>query len=113
MSKPNVVVNITVGTTPTITYRLKKVTPSILRTADFTVKDRTKTTIIERHIDTATLDATNNTIGWKLTQQETFLLKLGQQYTMMANWLTNDGTAGVTEKATILPESNHRTEVIT
>lgn len=107
-------VNITVGTTPTITYKLKKVTPSILRTADFTVKDNmTKTTIIERHIDTATLDTTNNTIGWKLTQQETFLLKLGRQYTMMANWLTNDGTAGVTEKATILPDSNHRTEVIT
>lgn len=105
-------VSIVIGTTPTIIYKMRKVTTSVLVKADFTVQDRTNTTIISRSIDSATLNATDNTVSWKLTQQETLSLKASQQYTMMANWLTNDGTAGVTETAVVNIEKNHRKEVL-
>ena len=99
---------IVIGTTPTITYTFKTVSPSDFRVADLTVKVAGQI-LIERNIDTATIKDTE--IEWTLTQEETLLIGT-RSGKIMLNWVTNSGTRGVGETKSFVGGDNHKREVL-
>lgn len=100
--------NIIRGTTPTIKYTFKTVDPSTITAAYLTITNGA--TKLEKELDTATVDAQNKTISWKLSQTET--LSLGDKVTSMLNWKLPDGTRGASHKANLFIECNLKEVVI-
>lgn len=96
-------ITIALGTTPTILIRPKVVSPKDFVIADLTVKGRNNI-LLTRNIDTATIEEAQ--ISWKLTQKETLALGVGT-YSIMCNWVTADGTRGITKEDTLQVIDNH------
>lgn len=100
--------NIAMGTTPTITYRFKIVSPAEIRTCILTIKCNGQI-LIEKTLSDAEIGT--DSVSWTLSQEET--LSLGTRVAkMMCNWVTADGKRGVSEEATIKGTTNHIPEVI-
>lgn len=97
-------ITIALGTTPTILINLDKVDPKTFVIADLTVKNRNGI-IITRNIDTASIE--DSQISWKLTQKETLKLTTATSYKVMCNWVTADGTRGITNEADLRVIDNH------
>ena len=97
-------VTIALGTTPTILINLDKVDPKTFVIADLTVKSRNGI-IITRNIDTASIK--DSQISWKLTQKETLKLTTATSYKVMCNWVTADGTRGITKETDLRVVDNH------
>lgn len=97
-------INFALGTTPTILIKLNKVDPSNFVIADLTIKSR-KGIVITKNINTATIEGSQ--ISWKLTQKETLGLSTSVPYTVMCNWVTADGTRGITKETSLQILSNH------
>lgn len=102
-------ISIIIGTTPTIKYNFKIISPSDLSRAVLTIKDRTAEKL-RRDLTTATVGT--NYIEWVLTQEETLSLGTGNNMTMMLNWLTNDGTRGASAEEQVVGVHNHIREVL-
>ena len=100
---------IVVGTTPTIQFKFKTISPSDLIQAKMTIKGK-NTILLSKFLSEATIGEDN--ISWKLSQAETLSLGVGTR-TMMLNWLTADGTRGVSPKETINVTNNDIAEVMT
>lgn len=101
-------INITIGTTPTITYKFKIVSPADLTKAILTIRCDGQI-ILEKTLADAVVG--ENSLSWTLTQQET--LNIGTRSgKMMLNWLTNSGTRGASAKTVIVGVTNHKREVI-
>ena len=99
---------IVIGTTPTITYTFKTVSPADLTKAILTIKSMGQI-ILEKTLADAT--AGEDSLSWTLTQQET--LSIGtRSCKMMLNWLTNTGTRGASAETVIIGVTNHKREVI-
>ena len=99
---------IIIGTTPTITYTFKTVSPADLTKAILTIKCAGQVTL-EKTLADATVG--EDTLSWTLTQQET--LNIGTRSgKMMLNWLTHSGKRGASEETTIAGIQNHVKEVI-
>lgn len=99
---------IIIGTTPTITYTFKTVSPADMTKAILTIKCMGQI-ILEKTIADAVVG--ENSLSWTLTQQET--LDIGTRSgKMMLNWLTNSGTRGASAETVILGVTNHKPEVI-
>lgn len=99
---------IIMGTTPTITYTFKTVSPADLVKAILTIKCAGQV-IIEKTLDDAVVG--ENSLSWTLTQQET--LNIGTRSgKMMLNWLTNSGKRGASAETAIVGVINHKMEVI-
>ncbi len=99
---------IIIGTTPTITYKFKIVSPADLRTAILTIKNQSQT-ILEKTLADAVVG--DDSLSWTLTQQET--LTIGTRTAkMMLNWVTHSGKRGASTETTIAGVSNHVKEVI-
>lgn len=99
---------IIIGTTPTITYTFKTVSPTELSKAILTIKCAGQV-ILEKTLADAVVG--ENSLSWTLTQQET--LSLGTRTAkMMLNWLTNSGTRGASAETIIVGVTNHKREVI-
>lgn len=99
---------ITIGTTPTITYKYKTVSPSDFRACILTIKCNGQI-LIEKTLSDA--EISTDSVSWTLTQAET--LSLGTRVAkMMCNWVTADGTRGASEITTIRGDTNHIPEVI-
>lgn len=99
---------IIIGTTPTITYNFKVVSPSDFRACILTIKCNGQI-LIEKTLADAEIGT--DTVSWTLSQAET--LSLGTRVAkMMCNWVTADGTRGASEEATIRGDANHIPEVI-
>ena len=99
---------IIIGTTPTITYNFKVVSPADLTKAILTIKCAGQI-ILEKTLADATIG--ENSLSWTLTQQET--LDIGTRSgKMMLNWLTNSGTRGASAETHIMGATNHKREVI-
>lgn len=96
-------ITIALGTTPTVLINLDKVDPKTFVIADLTIKGRNNI-LLTRNIDTATIE--DSQISWKLTQKETLALGLGT-YSVMCNWVTADGTRGITKEDTLQVIDNH------
>lgn len=101
-------VQIIIGTTPTITYKFKIVSPTELEKAILTIKIAGQV-ILEKTLADAVVG--EDSLSWTLTQQET--LDIGTRSgKMMLNWLTNSGTRGASAETTIMGVTNHKREVI-
>lgn len=99
---------IIIGTTPTITYKFKIVSPAELEKAILTIKCNGQI-ILEKTLADAVVG--ENSLSWTLTQQET--LNIGtRSCKMMLNWLTHSGKRGASEETTIAGIQNHVKEVI-
>lgn len=101
-------IKIIIGTTPTITYKFKIVSPSDFRDCILTIKSNSQI-ILEKALADATIG--EDSLSWTLTQQET--LNIGTRSgKMMLNWLTHSGKRGASEETVIQGVSNHVREVI-
>ena len=100
---------IVIGTTPTIIYKFSIISPNDLIQAKMTIKGK-NTILISKFLSEATIK--EDSIEWKLSQAETLSLGVGTR-TMMLNWLTADGTRGVSPKETINVTNNDIAEVMT
>lgn len=99
---------IIIGTTPTITYKFKIVSPAELEKAILTIKIAGQV-IIEKTLADAV--AEEDSLSWTLTQEET--LSIGTRSgKMMLNWLTHRGKRGASKETTIAGIQNHVKEVI-
>ena len=99
---------IIIGTTPTITYTFKTVSPADLTKAILTIKSMGQI-ILEKTLADAVVG--ENSLSWTLTQQET--LNIGTRSgKMMLNWLTASGTRGASAETAIMGVTNHKREVI-
>ena len=99
---------ITIGTTPTITYKYKTVSPSDFRACILTIKCNGQI-LIEKTLSDA--EISTDSVSWTLSQAET--LSLGTRVAkMMCNWVTADGTRGASEEVYIQGSTNHIREVI-
>lgn len=99
---------IIIGTTPTITYKFKIVSPTELEKAILTIKIAGQV-ILEKTLVDASVG--EDTLSWTLTQEET--LSIGTRSgKMMLNWLTHSGKRGASEETTIAGIQNHVKEVI-
>lgn len=96
------------GTTPTATYKFKTVKPAELAKAFFTVKVNGEV-VIEKTLAEAAVG--EDTLTWKLTQEETLLVGT-RTATAMCNWILPDGTRGASTEDAIIGVSNHKKEVI-
>ena len=100
--------HIIIGTTPTITYKFKIVSPADFSTAILTIKCNGQL-ILEKNLADASMG--ENTLSWTLTQEET--LAIGTRIAkMMLNWVTHSGKRGASEETTIAGIQNHVREVI-
>lgn len=100
---------IVIGTTPTIIYKFGIISPDDLIQAKMTIKGK-NTILLSKFLSEATIGEDN--ISWKLSQAETLSLGVGTR-TMMLNWLTADGTRGVSPKVTVNVTDNDIAEVMT
>lgn len=100
---------IVVGTTPTIIYKFRIISRDDLIQAKMTIKGK-NTILLSKFLSEATIGEDN--ISWKLSQAETLSIGVGTR-TMMLNWLTADGTRGVSPKETINVANNDIAEVMT
>ena len=99
---------IIIGTTPTITYTFRVVSPADLSKAILTIKIAGHV-ILEKTLADAVVG--ENSLSWTLTQQET--LDIGTRSgKMMLNWLTASGTRGASAETAIMGVTNHKREVI-
>ena len=100
---------IVIGTTPTIIYKFGIISPDDLIQAKMTIKGKNKI-LLSKFLSEATIGEDN--ISWKLSQAETLALGVGTR-TMMLNWLTADGTRGVSKETIVNATNNHIPEVMT
>lgn len=100
---------IVIGTTPTIIYKFRDISPDDLIQAKMTIKGK-NTILLSKFLSEATIGEDN--ISWKLSQAETLSLGVGTR-TMMLNWLMADGTRGVSPKETVNVADNDVAEVMT
>lgn len=99
---------IVIGTTPTITYKFKIVSPADFRTAILTIKCNGQL-ILEKTLADAVVG--EDSLSWTLSQEET--LNIGtRSCKMMLNWVTQSGKRGASEETEIMGVSNHVREVI-
>lgn len=96
------------GTTPTIKYTFSTVTPSDISVAYLTAK-QDGVVKIEKDLSAAIVG--EDYISWKLSQEETLLLKPTAAY-WMCNWKKNDGTRGASAEMQTMIAINQKNEVI-
>ena len=103
---------IVIGTTPTIIYKFSIISPDDLIQAKMTIKGKNSknTILLSKFLSEATIK--EDSIEWKLSQAETLSLGVGTR-TMMLNWLTADGTRGVSKETIVNATNNHIPEVMT
>lgn len=101
-------INIIIGTTPTITYTFSLVTPADFASAILTIK-RNNNIVVRKELSDAEVGETS--VSWTLTQAETLLLGPGQSK-MMCNWIKRDGIRGASPEVEIHGVANHISEVI-
>ena len=97
------------GTTPTITVRFPTVDVGMIEVAYLVVKDNNNA-IIEKGIGEA--DVGEQSIMWKLSQNETLKLNVGRKVTIYFDWRLQDGTRGRSKQAEALVVETGKNEVI-
>ena len=100
---------IVIGTTPTIIYKFSVISTDDLIQAKMTIKGK-NVILLSKFLSEATIGEDN--ISWKLSQAETLSLGVGTR-SMMLNWLTADGTRGVSKETIVNSTNNHIPEVMT
>lgn len=100
------------GTTPIVRYRFREVNAADIVTAFLTIKVDDQI-VIEKTIESATIDTEKNTIEWRLTQEETLAMQDGDMMVeKMINYVLRDGNRGAATATPIMMIPNHKNEVI-
>lgn len=86
------------GTTPTIRFRFRKVPVEDITEAYLTVCQGR--VIAELDISAAT--AGEDTLGWRLTQEETLAIRPDEPVEIQCRWKTGNNTAGASRVFTLL-----------
>lgn len=89
-------IEIVIGTTPSLIFTFKTVNPFDLTRAVLTIQQLGRT-IVERDLTSATLNS--DSVSWTLTQEETLLFSASNDAEILVNWLDNNGTRGVSVKS--------------
>lgn len=100
------------GTTPTIVIRYKTISVSDIIGAYLTIKQSSNRLVINKDLSNATIDLENNSLSWKLSQEET--LQINEQYMLrlQCRYLLSDGTAGSSPNYDVSPYDILRDGVI-
>ena len=99
---------IVVGTTPTIQFKFNTIALSSLSQARLTIKRGNEIVLTKSLSDAAVED---EAISWTLSQAETLSVGKGHRAVML-NWLTADGTRGVSPETRVLFADNHIRQVM-
>lgn len=91
--------NIIRGTTPTIRYTFSTVQVSTIRTAYLTLKQTSCN--IELDLTSATVDAENNALEWKLSQEDTLKINASNRVDIQVRYKLADGSAGASQITSI------------
>lgn len=109
-------INIVIGTTPTIKFTFNIVDPADITAAVMTIKYNGEI-IIEKALADAAVG--EHDISWILSQSDTLLLPVRRKEcrcpaaTIMVNWLLADGTRGSSAERDLWGIPNHKAEVMT
>ncbi len=95
--------NITRGTTPTITYMFRVVDPADIAVAQFIMKQGDDV-LIEKTLPDAILDTENHTLSFNLTQAETLQLHPHLEILMKLRYRMNDGKVGASKTVSVAPD---------
>ena len=100
------------GTTPTIQVVFKTIDPTSITNAKLTFYTN-QGTVVEKNLAAAVVGATS--ISWTLSQQETLDIQSSGRMPLyvICNWLTSDGTRGVSVNDAVKFEKNPVNEVMT
>lgn len=97
------------GTTPTIKFTFSQIETANIIVAYLVIKQGDRT-VIERDLQTATIDSDN--LSWTLTQAETFKLSRNLKANVFCDWKLQDGTRGRSNVRTDSVEDSGKQEVI-
>lgn len=89
---------ITRGTTPTIEFTFKNISPKDMKVAYLTI-DQNGRTKIEKNIDDAIVG--DNSIDWNLTQEETLKIKENIKCDIQMRYRLNSGLADASPAYTV------------
>lgn len=81
------------GTTPTVQFTFKKIDVDDIAAAYISVKQN-KATVIEQDLTEATVNSQDNTITWRLTQDQTLQLSTASNAKIVCDWRLEDSTRG-------------------
>lgn len=98
------------GTTPVIMFTFSTIQTSSLSSAYLVIKSNGRT-VIEKDIDEVE-EITDDTISWKLTQQESLRLRVSEKIVVYCDWLLLDGTRGRSAKGIFIVEESGKSTVI-
>lgn len=84
--------SITRGTTPTIEFTFRKVSARRISKAYFTFIQLNANLKIEKDLSSAMVS--DDSISWRLTQEETLSLKAAYRASVQCRWVLSDGTVG-------------------
>lgn len=101
-------VTIVAGTTPTLIYRFRTISPQDIKTAYLTVQQGGRV-IVKKDMATAEIGA--STLSWTLTQADTLAISRGEAR-VMVNWVTLTGMRGTSPEITVYGAKNHIEKVI-
>ena len=99
---------IVVGTTPTIQFKFNTIALSSLSQARLTIKRGSEIVLTKTLYDAVVED---DSLSWTLSQAETLSVGKGIR-TAMLNWLTADGTRGVSPEVHVMFSDNHIRQVM-
>lgn len=83
------------GTTPTITFTFNTVSVSAMAVAYMTLNQGTE--LSNYDLSNATVDSENNTLSWKLTQEDTLALTQNKTVEIQCRYRLNDNSAGASK----------------
>lgn len=99
-------------TTPTILYRFSETVPVASISKAYLVAKVRGVPMFELDIDDATVSQAENTVSWKLTQEDTGKLPYKQTGELFMDWYLSDGTRGEGVETTFETRDSGKNEVI-
>lgn len=99
------------GTTPTVQFTFKKIDVDDIAVAYISVKQN-KAPVIEQDLTEATVSSQDNTITWRLTQDQTLLLSTARNAKIVCDWRLDDGTRGRSATLEVSIDNPGKDEVI-
>jgi hypothetical protein len=97
------------GTTPSIQFHFKTVDTSAISIAYLVIRCCGRV-VVEKDLSEATVS--EQTITWKLTQDETLKLRVGDVAVVCCDWKLTDGTRGRSKVAEYMVEPAGKSKVI-
>ena len=97
-------------TTPTLQYSFSAVSVSDLTDAILSI-GMGRTVVIEKELSDAVVDTENNTLSWRLSQEDTQALT-GSSVSIQCNWLPAAGLRGASEQTNVIVLNNKHEEVM-